>query len=280
MRLILLIAVTVAGIAVIIVSALVWKIYNKIIKIKVIQFDSNLKIYIGGGGNSIVLTSRDGLNAVIVDTKFLTGPGRLKKDVKAKNVTIINTHYHPDHTNGNRLFPGATIIAGEYSQEQWKNGLLMNSRYPDITIKPGKDHVILIDDEIVHVTNMGQAHTRNDLIVYFEKRKILATGDITFNRMHAVMFKDECSVSSWIGTLEKLESRYKEVEVVPGHGDMTDARIFSEVRGYFIDAGSAVGNQSKQKESKEKYNSYFSIPGIISFCKTMEFIKKEKAYKV
>src|SRR5919199_1610009 len=32
--------------------------------------------------------------------------------------TLLNTHHHPDHTTGNGLLPGATIVAHEAAREE------------------------------------------------------------------------------------------------------------------------------------------------------------------
>jgi len=109
--------------------------YQKFMTVETIVLDPQLTLYLGGG-NSIVLTSEDGLSALVVDTKMRGAAETLRNYVKAKNVTIVNTHDHFDHVGGNALYPQATIIAGEYTKEQWDKDSHKLSRYPDITLKP------------------------------------------------------------------------------------------------------------------------------------------------
>ena len=68
---------------------------------------------LGGGGNSLVV--RNGAEVLVVDPKMSMYARRLKRwierDLQAKVTTIIDTHYHFDHTRGNKLYPEARIIA-------------------------------------------------------------------------------------------------------------------------------------------------------------------------
>jgi hypothetical protein len=59
-----------------------------------LSLDQDMKVYKGGGCNSIVLCSRDGRKAIIVDTKYLRGAKELRKKVTAEEIIIVNTHFH------------------------------------------------------------------------------------------------------------------------------------------------------------------------------------------
>ena len=74
-------------------------------KVETIQYDPQLTIYLGGGGNSVVLTSEDGSAAFIVDTKMRGAAEMLRDKIKAKDITIVNTHDHFDHVGGNSSLP-------------------------------------------------------------------------------------------------------------------------------------------------------------------------------
>ncbi|MBN2144730.1 MAG: MBL fold metallo-hydrolase [Candidatus Aureabacteria bacterium] len=243
---------------------------------EIIQYDPQLKILIGGGGNSIILTSRDKSSAIVMDTKKGDTSKEVKDNVDAENVTIINTHFHSDHTGGNDLFPGAKIISGDYTKEQWAEGA-KNSRYPDETIKPGGEKLIRLDDETVHIRNMGRAHTFNDMVAYFEKRKLLATGDLIFLHIHPVLYPQSgAQVSSWIKVLDDLDKRYDVKTLVPGHGPVSDKTALLEMKDYFTSLSGAVGNPDKQAELKEKYKDYYSLPGMTNFDNTLAYIENEK----
>jgi glyoxylase-like metal-dependent hydrolase (beta-lactamase superfamily II) len=250
--------------------------YQKFFAVETITYDPQLTIYIGGGGNSIVFTSEDGAKALIVDTKMKGAAKDLLKSVKAGEIIIVNTHSHYDHSGGNSLYPSAKIIAGAYTREQW-NIDSDKSRYPDILLKSGEEKVIRIGSEKVHIRNMGQAHTLNDVVVYCENRKLLATGDIVFLDMHpALLTKSGSNVKLWVGVLNDLYSRYNVKILVPGHGKVSDRNGLVAMKDYFVSIGDSIGNPEMQTVLKKKYKDYFAIPFMSGYDKTMKFIENEK----
>jgi glyoxylase-like metal-dependent hydrolase (beta-lactamase superfamily II) len=253
-----------------------WQSYQSFMKVETIQYDPQLTIYLGGG-NSVVLTSEDGSAALVVDTKMRGAAEVLREKVKAKDITIVNTHDHFDHVGGNPLYPQAKIISGDYSKKQWQDDASKASRYPDITIKTGDEKVLKIGSETVHIYNTGRAHTWNDVVVYFENRKLLVTGDLVFNNMHpAVLPKSGTKVTSWIKALDALYKKYSIKTLVPGHGPVADQNALVVMKDYFVAVGDAIGNKEKQKALEEKYKNYVSFPGMFSVSNTLKFIEQER----
>ncbi len=254
-----------------------WKIYQQFGKVETIQLDPQLTVYLGGGGNSIVLTSEDGSKALVVDTKMRSAAKKLRDEVKASQIIIVNTHAHYDHTGGNALYPTAEIISGAYTKEQWDDDSRKTSRYPDVVLKPGEEKVIKIGSETVRIRNMGRAHTWNDVVVYCEKRQLLIAGDLVFIDMHAALHaKSGANVASWIGVLDSLSKKYQIKTLIPGHGKISDQTALAVMKDYFVSIGDAIGKPDKQAELKKKYKNYFSLPGIFSFRNTTKFIEKER----
>jgi cyclase len=242
-----------------------------------IKYDPQLTIYWGGmAGNSLVLVSEDGSKALVIDTKAEGDAKDLRKNVIAKDVIIVNTHSHYDHTMGNFLYPEATIIGGAYSKEQWAADS-KQSRYPDQTITPQSGKVIKIGSETVQIYNTGRAHTLNDMIVYLEKRQLLFVGDLVFVGIHPPLFSQSgAHVGSWIKVLEMLPEKYTIKTVIPGHGTISDKNIIKEMRDYFIQIRDAVNDSEKLENLKKKYDHYFSVPNMSGFDYTVNFIKNEQ----
>ena len=256
-----------------------WKFYQDFIKVETVSYDPQLTIYLGGG-NSIVLISEDGASALIVDTKMRGAAQTLKNQVKAKDVTIVNTHDHFDHVGGNALYPQAKIIAGEYTKEQWDEDSGKTSRYPDVTLKSGEEKIMKIGSETVHIFNTGRAHTWNDVVVYLENRKLLVTGDLIFNHWHpALLAKNGTQVGSWVNVLSSLSNKYEIKTIIPGHGLIGDEKTLVAMKDYFVLISDAIGNKEKQAALKEKYKDFFTFPGMFSFRNTLKFIEQEKINK-
>jgi cyclase len=250
--------------------------YQKFMSIDAVEYDPYCEVLLGGGGNSVILTSEDGSEALVVDTKMGPAAEKMRKKVKAGALTVVNTHFHGDHTGGNALYSTAKLIAGAYSKELWTT-ITKNGRYPDKTLKPGEEMVLQIGSETVHVRNMGAAHSANDVIVYLEKRKLLVTGDIVFLKMHPVLFtQGGCRVASWINVLDSLFNRYEIKALVPGHGSVSDKNALINMKEYFTSISSAINDPQKLSALREKYKKYSSVPGMSGFGKTVEFIKNEK----
>ena len=253
------------------------KIYKQFEKVETVQIDPQLTVYLGGGGNSIVLTSEDGSKVLVVDTKMRKAAKKLRETVKANDIIIVNTHAHFDHTGGNSLYPSAKIISGAYTNEQWDKEAKKTSRYPDVALKSGEEKMIKIGSETVRIRNMGRAHTWNDVVVYCEKRKLLVTGDLVFIDMHPALYaKSGANVVSWIGVLNSLSKKYEIKTLIPGHGKISDQSALAVMKDYFVSIGDAIGNPDKQAELKKKYKDYFTLPGIFSFRNTTKFIEKER----
>lgn len=245
--------------------------------VKTVQYDPQLTVYWGGmSGNSIILVSEDGSKALVVDTKIKDDAKHLQKKVTAKDIIIVNTHSHYDHTGGNSLYPKASVIGGAYSKEQWA-GDSDQSRYPDQTIAPKEERVISIGGETVHIHNTGRAHTWNDVVVYCEKRQLLVAGDLIFHNVHPFLHsKTGSHVGSWIKVLEMLPEKYDIKTVVPGHGAISDKSVVTGMKDYFVEISGAINDPEKLSGLKKKYDSYFSVPKMTGFENTVRFIKNEQ----
>jgi glyoxylase-like metal-dependent hydrolase (beta-lactamase superfamily II) len=276
MKKVLIVAGLVVAVAFAVGAVLYGKTFRFFSRTETVAFDPQLRIFLGGGGNSIVLTSEDGATALVVDTKMRGSARAMRAAVAADSVIVVNTHLHSDHTGGNRLYPGALLIAGAYPREQWAKEA-SKSRYPDRTLQPGEEDTLRIGSERVRIRNMGCGHTENDLVVYLENRKLLATGDLVFRNSHPfLMERDGCRVSSWIRVLEEADSLFDVRTLVPGHGSLLDRTALSAMRDYFVSAGEAVGHPEKAAMLRKKYDDLLAIPGVTGMSKTIDFIARER----
>jgi cyclase len=157
--------------------------------------------------------------------------------------TLVNTHSHLDHTNGNWFMRTATIVAHHRCREEmlaappfdpvrspfpgvdWGT---FERQVPSLTFSDAL--TLWVDDlrcEVRHVG--GAAHTTNDAIVWIPDRKVLFAGDLVFNG--GTPFVVAGSVAGSLRVLDELQGLGAEV-VVPGHGDVCGPDIFERVAGY------------------------------------------------
>lgn len=165
--------------------------------------------------------------------------------------TLVNTHHHGDHTNGNFLFDGATIVAHEDArrlivedgEEGIKRlqtaGIFVNpDGGPDWgDIRPAPPFLTFTDGVDVHVDDLRcevrhpgtPAHTTNDSVVWIPERKVLFAGDLLFNGGTPFLL-----MGSVAGAIEAVESlrQFDAETVVPGHGDVCTMAIVDDVLEY------------------------------------------------
>jgi cyclase len=142
--------------------------------------------------------------------------------------TLVNTHQHGDHTNGNCLFGDATIIGHrncrEGVKEQFIGGLepvFGHVDWGDLSISPPTltfEHEIELwvgDLEVrLHYIG-GPAHTTGDVVAWLPARGVLFSGDLVFNG--GTPFVLMGSVAGSLAAVARLRE-YDAATIVPGHG--------------------------------------------------------------
>ncbi len=142
--------------------------------------------------------------------------------------TLVNTHHHGDHTNGNCLLPFAAVIGHHRCREEVlkagilrPDGLFEPVEWGDLTPAPpfltfDTRMDVYVDDlkvELIHLT--AGAHTNNDVIAWIPERRVLYSGDLVFNG--GTPFVVMGSVAGSLEALDMIAELAPEV-IVPGHG--------------------------------------------------------------
>jgi cyclase len=163
----------------------------------------------------------------------VAGPGRR---------TLVNTHHHGDHTNGNGLLPYATIIGHEQCRRAvMDTGILrpdgvfdtvdwgtLDLSPPFVTFERRLN--IYVDDLLVELHHFGTAaHTTNDVVAWIPERRVLFTGDLVFNG--GTPFVLMGSVAGALVVLDRLVE-YDAQILVPGHGPPCGPELIDGVGEY------------------------------------------------
>lgn len=239
------------------------------LKLRVIEKGPHITYYLGNGGNSGLLIGED--EAVLIDTKFGNFSKKLNQriveKIGVKKLTIINTHYHTDHSGGNALYEHSEILAGSYGEAFW---LLENDDNTLPTQWISTDTILHLGGIDLEIIPIGANHTKKDLFIYIPQEKVLFTGDVYSHNTHPVIRdSSEPNISNWENTLEKFANSDRVIEqVVPGHGDLAIKSDLMTASTYFSD----LKLQSK-KEAKKKYRKWYKLPFMATSGKNWNYVQ-------
>lgn len=191
------------------------------------QHDVNVSLVGGSAGLLVVDThgSATAAREVIEDVRRL-GAGDLSG--------IVNTHWHFDHTFGNRTFLTAygalPVVAHETAAEEL-------ARWgPDVPCEDGTEialpdrtfsSALTLDlgDRAVELVHPGRGHTGGDLVVRVPDADVLLAGDLVEESGPPALGDDSYPLD-WPVTMELvLGLTTPATTVVPGHGAPVD-RVF------------------------------------------------------
>jgi cyclase len=217
----------------------------------------NLYVLRGGGGNTAVFIRNDGV--LLVDTK-ITGWGqpiieRVKELTDKPVTTIINTHTHYDHTEGNVEFPATVEVVTHENTAK----LMPDMRDPyginpigrnvfkanngrGLPKRTFRDHLTLgSGNDRVELHYFGRAHTSGDAFVVFPAARVLHTGDTFPNKGVPIMdMNNGGSALQYADTVAKAASLPNIDTVITGHNattlTMADVKMYSEFNRAFVDA--------------------------------------------
>src|SRR5262247_4562105 len=202
-----------------------------------------------GISNAGLVVGADG--AVAVDALMVPSMTRklvaaIQRVTRKKIGTLINTHHHLDHTGGNQLFRGASIVASESCRAAMVPGFppvpilqrfmpafarefpLLKMALPTVTFA---DRLVIHDgSHEIHLWHPGvPAHTAGDATVFLPKERVLFAGDLAFHYVTPLAFQGH--IGNWIKAADRL-LRYDADVIVPGHGPIGTKRDLLEMRNY------------------------------------------------
>jgi glyoxylase-like metal-dependent hydrolase (beta-lactamase superfamily II) len=203
----------------------------------------------GSGGNIGVLRGPKGF--LLVDGGISVSQAKIEAALaglgSGQPKYVINTHWHWDHTDGNRWLRsrGATIVASpgiakRLGQQirviEW--GHTFNPVPPDArpTMIVDAPREIGWGDETVEVRPYESGHTDGDLSVFFKKANVHQTGDTWWNGFYP--FIDYVAGGSIDGAIAQANANLRMAGpvtlVIPGHGPVGGQKDLSEFRDMLV----------------------------------------------
>ncbi len=201
---------------------------------KIREIKPNLYVITGGGANTLVRVTSEGL--IVVDTK---NPGdenyrRVMEEIASVSKLpvkyVLNTQHHPDHVGTNQKFidAGAQVVA----LEALKTRMASDPRTKEIPGLPqvtfAKDHVLTLGGARVEAHFYGRGHTGDDTMVYFADQKVVMVSDQMAAGAPGIDFANGGSAVEWTKSLDGVLGLDFEL-AIPGRGE---PKTRAEVQAY------------------------------------------------
>ena len=189
------------------------------------------------GGNIGVYVGEEGI--CLVDNQWAVLAPKIKEMMKTIShkplIRIINTHYHFDHADGNKVFrlDGIPVIAHKNVQHRLSVDQVLSPPFhilqraystealPTMTFE--KAMSISDNQEVIELRYYANAHTDGDVVVHFKNADIYHTGDIFVD--YGLPYIDEQSGGDIYSMIEAIEHLISisgpETRFIPGHGPLS-----------------------------------------------------------
>lgn len=252
--------------------------------VEVEKVKDNLYLLKGGGGNTAVFVTANGV--VVVDAK-LPGWGQPVLD-KIKSVTgkpvttLINTHTHGDHVSGNVEFPATVDIVTHENTKANMERMVAPTGFPPSTgniftqnngrgmpKRTFRDRMTIgSGNDRVELYYFGRAHTNGDAFVVFPSLRVMHAGD-TFAGKNIPLL-DANNGGSGVAIPDTLQKAYDTIQnvdtVITGHSTLmtrADLKEFADFNREFLNdvraakqAGKTVDEVASTWKIPAKYAGY------------------------
>lgn len=223
---------------------------------KIEKINNKFYMLLGGGGNVGVFISDE--EVILIDNKYEILEDVLMaslREITDKPIKyIINTHFHHDHSDGNRAFgkQGIPIISHQNAKKRMMEDIeLYGGIYSSIKdfVQPKYDRTSLPvftyeskmsisqGNEEIELYNFGKAHTDGDSVVVFKNNNIIHTGDAFVRYGYPyVDLNNGGSIKGlidFLGTLELLCD--DNTIIIPGHGGLSKKEDVTKLKNALDD---------------------------------------------
>jgi glyoxylase-like metal-dependent hydrolase (beta-lactamase superfamily II) len=219
----------------------------------------------GDGGNIGVIADPAGL--LMIDSMYERSAEQIRKAIKTlpggdRIRILVNTHWHGDHTDGDKVFgPESIIVAHEnvralLAKPQALMGqttqALPVAALPSVTYS---DKLMLYaGNEPVRLVHYAHAHTNGDTVVYMDARKVVHMGDMFFNGLFPFMdVANGGDIDNWVRQLDTIIAGLPaDVKIIPGHGPLAGVAELKSFRQMLFDSAETVRKQMKEGKTLEQ----------------------------
>ena len=187
----------------------------------------------GRGGNVGVSTGADGI--LIVDDDYAQISPKIAEALKAlgsdKPRFIFNTHWHGDHTEGNKFFGKNSLILAHSNVRKRLSveSIVLGNKtepYPKFALPVltyDQSMSVHFNDEEIRAVHYPNGHTDGDSVIFFTKAGVVHMGDDFFaGRFPFVDLDSDGSVQGLTKNIADILAKLPaDIKIIPGHGALS-----------------------------------------------------------
>lgn len=236
-------------------------------KIRTTRLRDTLFLLEDVGGNIVCQIGPDG--KLLIDAGMAAGTHRLLDALGHLDPhpvrLLVNTHWHPDHTDGNAALhlDGAFIIAQintriRLSSPQYISvydlhvPAAADAALPQDTFE--ETETLWVNNDQTSLVHAPYAHTDSDVYVHFHKGNVIHTGDLWFNGMYPLIdISTGGTINGMIrGVDHILALADDQTKIVPGHGPLGNKAALQNYREMLVTVADRVEKLKAQGDTVDQ----------------------------
>jgi len=203
------------------------------ITVKTIKITDHVYMLQGRGGNVGASVGADGI--LIVDDDYAQVSAKLAEALKTlgseKPRFIFNTHWHGDHSEGNKFFGKDSLILAHTNV---RKRLSVESMVLGNKVQPYEKFALPVltydqsisvhfNDEEIRAVHYPNGHTDGDSVIFFTKANVVHLGDDFFTgKFPFVDLDNGGSVQGLTKNIGDILAKLPaDVKIIPGHGGLS-----------------------------------------------------------
>jgi cyclase len=236
-------------------------------QIEVDKLKDNLYVLKGGGGNTAVFITADGVTVVDAKNPGWGQPILDKiKSITPKPVTrLINTHTHGDHVSGNVEFPATVdIVTQENTKTNMeKMDIFKQNNGKGMPKKTFKDRMTLgSGKDRFELYYFGRGHTNGDAWIVFPELRVVHAGDIFSGKnLPLVDANNGGSALQISDTLSSAANKVKNIDtIITGHSTTMTVADLKEYAEFNKDFANEVRAAKKAGKTVDEVAASWKMP--------------------
>jgi len=222
------------------------------VTVKTIKITDRVYMLQGRGGNVGASVGTDGI--LIVDDDYAQISPKLAEALKTlgseKPRFIFNTHWHGDHTEGNKFFGKDSLILAHTNVRKRLSveSIVLGNKsepYPKFALPIftyDQSVSVHFNDEEIRAVHYPNGHTDGDSVIFFTKANVVHLGDDFFaGRFPFVDLDSSGSVQGLTKNIADILGKLSaDAKIIPGHGALSTREDLKAYHQMLVETTDAV----------------------------------------